>query len=130
MPFHEFSAPGGPMGRWLNAMGPEARPQHEQVADQATALIRQYHVVLLDDDFHSYDYVIEMLSSIFGYDRQRAFQMAVIVDTKKRVVVETTYKERAELRRDQIHAYGPDWRIPGCAGSMSAVVEPAGEYSG
>jgi ATP-dependent Clp protease adaptor protein ClpS len=129
MPFHEHGAPGTPIGRWMNAMGPEERPQHEQVADQETALIRQYHVVLLDDDHHSYDYVIEMLSSIFGYDRQRAFQMAVIVDTKKRVVVETTYKERAELRRDQIHAYGPDWRIPGCAGSMSAVVEPAGEYS-
>jgi len=40
-------------------------------------------------------------------------------------VVETTTKERAELKRDQIHAYGPDWRIPHCVGSMSADVEPA-----
>jgi ATP-dependent Clp protease adaptor protein ClpS len=127
MPSIEHGAPGAPIRRWWNAMGPGERPQNEQVADQETAIIRQYHVVLLDDDFHSYDYVIEMLSSIFGYDRQRAFQMAVIVDTKKRVVVETTYRERAELRRDQIQSYGPDWRIPGCAGSMSAVVEPAGE---
>jgi ATP-dependent Clp protease adaptor protein ClpS len=127
MPFHEHGAPRATISRWIHAMVPVERPHQEQVADQETALIRQYHVVLLDDDHHSYDYVIEMLSSIFGYDRQRAFQMAVIVDTKKRVVVETTYKERAELRRDQIHAYGPDWRIPGCAGSMSAAVEPAGE---
>jgi len=90
-----------------------------------TSLIPQYHVVLLDDNHHSYEYVIEMLMAIFGHDRERAFQMAVIVDTKKRVIVETTFRERAELRRDQIHAYGPDWRIPACAGSMSATVEPA-----
>ena len=47
-------------------MGPGERPQHEQVADQETARIQQYHVVLLDDDHHSYDYVIEMLSRSSG----------------------------------------------------------------
>ena len=108
----------------------QEQSETRQKPDRKPKILPPFHVVLLDDNDHTYDYVIEMLSSIFGYDRQRAFQMAVIVDTKKRVVVETTYKERAELRRDQIHAYGPDWRIPGCAGSMSAVVEPAGEYSG
>lgn len=106
-------------------MAPHEETRHDEEIEQETALVPQYHVVLLDDDHHSYDYVIEMLGAIFGYDQQRAFQMAVIVDTKKRVIVDTTYLERAELRRDQIHAYGPDWRIPGCAGSMSAVVEPA-----
>ena len=35
-------------------------------------------------------------------------------------------KERAELKRDQIHAYGADWRIPHCRGSMSAILQPAG----
>ena len=37
--------------------------------------------------------------------------------------------ERAELKRDQIHAYGPDPRIPRCSGSMTAEIEPAvGRY--
>jgi ATP-dependent Clp protease adaptor protein ClpS len=31
----------------------------------------------------------------------------------------------AEFARDQIQAYGPDWRLPRSQGSMSAVVEPA-----
>ena len=31
----------------------------------------------------------------------------------------------AEFGKDQIHAYGPDWRMPQCKGSMRAVVEPA-----
>jgi ATP-dependent Clp protease adaptor protein ClpS len=41
------------------------------------------------------------------------------------VIVLTTALELAELKRDQIHAYGPDWRIPRCQGSMSATIEPA-----
>jgi ATP-dependent Clp protease adaptor protein ClpS len=43
------------------------------------------------------------------------------------VIVLTTTKEHAELKRDQIHAFGPDKRIPRCAGAMSAVIEPATE---
>jgi ATP-dependent Clp protease adaptor protein ClpS len=84
-----------------------------------------YHIILLDDNHHSYDYVIEMLTGIFGHSYERAYQMAVIVDTKKRVIVETTHKERAELKRDQIQSYGADWRIPTSKGSMSAIIEPA-----
>ena len=34
-------------------------------------------------------------------------------------------KEHAELKRDQIHAFGADVRVPTCAGSMSAVILPA-----
>ncbi len=27
-----------------------------------------WHVILLNDDLHSFEYVIEMLASVFGYD--------------------------------------------------------------
>ena len=37
MPSHEPRT-GHPVGRWMNAMSPGERPQHEQVADQETAL--------------------------------------------------------------------------------------------
>ncbi|GMU25084.1 MAG: hypothetical protein AMXMBFR13_51550 [Phycisphaerae bacterium] len=49
------------------------------------------------------------------------------VDTNGRVIVDTTTKERAELKRDQIHAYGADVRLERCQGSMRAVIEPAPE---
>jgi len=84
-----------------------------------------YQVVLLDDDDHTYEYVIEMLGKLFGYSVPRALGMAKEVDTTGRVIVETTTLERAELKRDQIHAYGPDWRLPRSKGSMSALIEPA-----
>ncbi len=81
--------------------------------------------MLLDDDDHTYDYVIEMLGKVFGHGVQKSMLMAKEVDTSGRVIVDTTSLERAEFKRDQIHAYGADWRIPRCKGSMSASIEPA-----
>ena len=84
-----------------------------------------YNVVLLNDDDHSYDYVVLMLRNIFGHPPKKGLKMALEVDKNGRVVVATTNLEHAELKRDQIHAFGPDPLIPRCKGSMSAVVEPA-----
>jgi len=85
-----------------------------------------YNVVLLNDDDHSYDYVIAMLQQLFGYPQEKGFLMAKEVDTSGRVIVLTTTKEHAELKRDQIHAFGPDpLSSKDCKGSMSAIIEPA-----
>ena len=84
-----------------------------------------YHVILLNDDDHSFTYVISMLQQLFGHPPERGYQMALEVHTRGRVIVDTTSKERAELKRDQIHAFGPDKDIPRCQGSMSATIEPA-----
>jgi ATP-dependent Clp protease adaptor protein ClpS len=84
-----------------------------------------FNVVLLNDDDHSYDYVIEMLQKIFCFSRQQAYDHAVEVDFTGRTILITCGLEEAEFARDQIHAYGADPRIPHCRGSMSAVIEPA-----
>jgi ATP-dependent Clp protease adaptor protein ClpS len=84
-----------------------------------------YNVILLNDDDHSYAYVIEMLKQLFGHPVEKGYQLAKTVDTEGRAIVCTTSLERAELKRDQIHAFGPDPEIPRCAGSMQAVIEPA-----
>ena len=87
--------------------------------------IPRFHVILFDDDDHSYEYVIEMLGRLFGHPFERAFLMAEEVDTSGRVIVDTTTLERAEFKRDQIHAFGADPRIDRCKGGMWAVIEPA-----
>lgn len=84
-----------------------------------------WHVVLIDDDDHTYEYVIEMLGRLFGHSLEKAFKMACEVDSAGRVIVETTVYERAEFKQQQIHGYGPDWRLERSAGSMTAVLEPA-----
>lgn len=91
--------------------------------DQLTPL---YNVVLLDDDEHTYDYVIEMLERLFLFTRAQAYRHAVEVDTTGRTVLMTCELPEAEFARDQIHAYGPDWRMPRSKGSMTAIIEPAG----
>src|SRR5213078_138350 len=84
-----------------------------------------YHVILLNDDDHSYEYVMEMLLAIFAHPFEMGYKLAKEVDERGRVIVLTTHKEMAELKRDQIHAYGTDTRVATCKGSMSALIEPA-----
>ncbi len=84
----------------------------------------QYNVVLLDDNVHTYDYVIEMLMDLFQYSKDKAFEKALTVDIIGRVVVYSCSKENALRKKDQIISYGPDWRIPRSNGSMSAIIEP------
>ena len=84
-----------------------------------------YHVILMNDDDHSYEYVIVMLKELFGHPVEKGFKLAQMVDETGRAIVLTTTLEHAELKQDQIHAYGPDRSIPRCQGSMTAVLEPA-----
>jgi ATP-dependent Clp protease adaptor protein ClpS len=84
----------------------------------------RYNVILWNDDDHTYEYVIAMLMELFAYSAEKGFLMAREVDTSGRVVVLTTTKEHAELKRDQIHAYGKDAYISACTGSMKATIEP------
>jgi len=84
-----------------------------------------YHVILLNDEDHTYDYVVEMLVKLFGMTESTAFGHAVEVDTAGTTILLTCELDTAELKRDQVHAYGPDWRLPHSHGSMAALVEPA-----
>jgi ATP-dependent Clp protease adaptor protein ClpS len=105
---------------------PETITAPKPHTEQRTKRQPPYHVILLDDDDHTYDYVIRMLQELFGHSYETAYLMAVEVDTTGRVIVLTTSKEHAELKCDQIHAFGPDpLSSRGCAGSMSAEIEPA-----
>lgn len=97
----------------------------EEATDWALKHQPPYHVILLNDDDHSFEYVIAMLKELFGHPFEKGFQMAKEVHESGRSVVLTTTREHAELKVDQIHAYGPDPGIPRCQGSMSAVAEPA-----
>ncbi|MFM2055515.1 MAG: hypothetical protein RL456_3552 [Pseudomonadota bacterium] len=102
---------------------PAAAPQIEE--RQETALAPRWHVVLLNDDDHTYEYVVEMLMKLFAKTPERAFLHACEVDATGRTIVDTTSRERAELKVEQIHAYGRDPRLPRSQGSMSAEMEPA-----
>ena len=84
-----------------------------------------YHVILLNDDDHSFEYVIGMLQRIFGHPPERGYKMAVEVHTRAGSSWIPPVRSAAELKRDQIHAFGADPWIERCQGSMSATIEAA-----
>jgi len=84
-----------------------------------------YVVILHNDDDHSFEYVIIMLRQIFGYLPERGMQLAKMVDREGKAIVWIGWKEVAELKQEQIHAFGPDHSIARCKGSMSCTIEPA-----
>ncbi len=107
----------------MSSRSATAYPEVE--SDTSDKLQPLYHVILLNDDDHTYDYVVEMLQKIFGFSESKAFSHAVEVDTKGITILLTCELEKAEHKRDLIHNYGPDWRLPRSLGSMAAIVEPA-----
>src|SRR5262245_32011902 len=60
----------------------------------------RYHVVLWDDDDHTYEYVIRMMQQLFGHPQAKGLQIATEVDKLGRATCLTTTKEHAELKRD------------------------------
>ena len=101
-------------------------PETEERVEQQTQRQPPYNVVLLNDDDHTFEYVIAMLQVLFGYPREQGQLMALEVHHTGRCILLTTTKEHAELKQDQIHAFGPDpLSSKDCKGSMTAVIEPA-----
>jgi ATP-dependent Clp protease adaptor protein ClpS len=84
-----------------------------------------YHVIILNDDEHTFEYVIEMLMVVFGMSAQSAFSHTAEADANGSSIVFTGSLKEAEHKRDMVHAYGPDWRMPRSRGSVAALVEPA-----
>lgn len=83
----------------------------------------RYHVLLWDDSEHTFDYVILMLQQLFGHTFERALELAKQVDSSGKAICLTTTKEHAELKRDQIHAFGKDPLASKCSGSMTSTIE-------
>lgn len=102
----------------------ETLRRKQQQSTQQPRRQPRYHVILWDDDEHTYAYVMHMLQDLFGYPLEKGYQLAKEVDTRGKAIVLTTTKEHAELKRDQIHAYGKDSLIKNCKGSMWCTIEP------
>jgi ATP-dependent Clp protease adaptor protein ClpS len=99
-------------------------PRRQQQAQRQSQRQPRYNVLLWDSDDHTYDYVEKMLRELFGHEPAECHRIAEAVDTEGRAIVLTTTLEHAELKRDQIHAYGKD-HVEASKGSMWSSIEPA-----
>jgi ATP-dependent Clp protease adaptor protein ClpS len=98
-------------------------PKKERKAERERRRQPRYNVLLWDSDDHTFEYVEKMLRELFGHEPEQCKQIAKDVDSEGRAVVLTTTREHAELKRDQIHAYGRD-HLEGSKGSMWSTIEP------
>jgi ATP-dependent Clp protease adaptor protein ClpS len=102
-------------------------PRSKAKADATTETRRQppYHVIILNDEEHTFDYVIDLLTKIFRHSLTTAQEMTWRIHTTGRAIVYTTHKEKAELKRDQVLAWGPDPRMSISKGPLDCYIEPA-----
>jgi len=84
-----------------------------------------YHVIILNDEEHTFDYVIELLTKLFSHPLAAAKELTWRIHSTGRAVVYTTHKEKAELKREQVVAYGPDPRMSISKGPLGCYIEPA-----
>lgn len=83
-------------------------PGTQTIPDVRTRRQPPYAVIVLNDDLHTFDYVIHALCKICGHSLIKAFQLAQEVHETGRAVVWSGTLELAELKRDQIREFGPD----------------------
>ncbi len=97
-----------------------------KVGDQSqTRKQPPYHVIILNDEEHTFEYVIELLCKLFRHPLPTAEQLTWQIHNSGRAIVLTTHKELAELKRDQVLAYGPDPRMSISKGPLDCYIEPA-----
>ncbi len=115
-----------PTALWLrsNTAMTLPSPGTHVLEDTETGLAPLFHLILLDDDDHTYQYVIHMLGAIFGYSREKAFAIACSVDAEGQAILMTGGQDELSARQEQVHSFGPDPAIERSMGSMSAVIEP------
>ncbi len=92
--------------------------QIEEEVDQK--ICPNWHVIILNDDYHTYDFVISVCMSIFRKNEQEAFLLAFQVDQLGQAIAETCSKERAELYLEQVSSIKE-----GDLGAIGCAIEPA-----
>jgi ATP-dependent Clp protease adaptor protein ClpS len=80
-------------------------------------------VILFNDEEHTYDYVVEMLTHASRLSRENAFRCAVEVDLTGRTNVHYGTRVECEGVVARIAAYGPDHRLPQSMSSMNAEIQ-------
>ncbi len=104
------------MGR-AGRSGPRPAPKDKPDASTKTRRQPPYNVIVLNDEEHTFEYVIELLTKLFGHSLTLAETLTWRIHNTGRAIVLTTHKELAELKCEQVlvRAGPPDERLQGSA---------------
>jgi ATP-dependent Clp protease adaptor protein ClpS len=101
----------------------QTKPRERE--ETRTRRVPPYNVILENDEYHSMEFVVEVLQKALGYNEQRATLLMREAHTRDRAVVWTGPKEVAELKLEQIHTYHEVREGGRDLGPLSCVIEPA-----
>ena len=92
---------------------------------QGTRRVPPYNVILENDDFHSIEFVVEVLQKALACTAERAVQFTLTAHHTGQAIVWTGPKEVAELKVDQIHSFHETHRDGRKLGPVGVTIEPA-----
>ena len=101
------------------------QPKSKAQASTSSRKLPPYNVIVLNDEEHTFEYVIELLTKLFAHSLSAAENLTWKIHNAGRAIVYTTHKEKAELKRDQVLGFGPDPRMSVSKGPLGCYIEPA-----
>jgi len=111
------------MTRKLTDVGVTTKTEPRE--ETRTRRIPPYNVILENDDHHSMQFVIEVLSKVLGCALERAYQFMMEAHNSGRAVIWTGTREVAELKAEQVLTFTEKRDDGRDLGPLGCVVEPA-----
>lgn len=71
--------------------------------DVAEIRLRQYRVVLINDDYSTFDFVVHVLLNIFGKSADEAERITMLIHQNGKGVAGTYLREIAEMKVKLVH---------------------------
>jgi ATP-dependent Clp protease adaptor protein ClpS len=99
------------------------KPQEEE--EIKVRRLPPYHVILANDDHHSFEFVVEVLRKALNYTEEHSFQLTHEAHTKGRAIVWSGSKEVAELKAEQIQSFHEVRHDGAKLGPLGVSIEPA-----
>lgn len=92
---------------------------------QKTDFLKQWHVILLNTDDHTFEFVVALIMTVFSKNYDEAFALTMKIHKEGQCIATTTHKERAELYKETVEAFGADELMKKNPRPLPCVIEPA-----
>lgn len=100
----------------------KTRPREET----RTRLLPPYNVILLNDDYHSFEFVIGVLRQVLHCTIWQAVRLTTEAHTTGRAIIWTGAKEVAELKVEQVRTFHETRELDNRPlGPLDCTLEPA-----
>jgi ATP-dependent Clp protease adaptor protein ClpS len=87
---------------------------------ESVGVLPPYNIIVFNDDYHTFEFVIMVLCEVFGYKPHKSFGYAQEIHESGRAIVWSGGQELGELKLEQLLSFRE-----GSFGSLHAVLEPS-----